>query len=432
MSSKGFSSINYTIYCILVLLLTSCAGGQSSTTRIINNEPQRLVNSVSVPGQVTPPSYIRSLTFYKSGKVGQAPIIQLHSNDKLVLQFDDMSNESNMFTVRITHHDRNWSRSNLGSVDYASSIQDQINDGVLSKSDNPSYTHYRYSFPNEYFKPLVSGNYLLHVYDFKTGDELFSLPFFVTEQKSQVATKILTLYNQTNNYLRHNQLFATYAYPGFVKFPQLDLSVFFIQNQFWGRCKQADIKDISQQGAIKFHNSRDHLFVSTYEFRPLNLDTYNSYEILERNISTIPPKIILRRDIVNLDVTPSQKEYFPFGNPNNNRSAEYNNVQFTLDIPSYIKANNPIYIYGSFNNWTVRDENVMKLNPATGLYTGNAFIKQGRYEYKYVMVQDGRINDLRLDASFASTRQEYFTFVYFRDPQMHYDRLLSYDMKYSE
>ena len=424
--------IKYISFFFVLSVLSGCAGSQNNTSDTVPYSPRRIENSVTVPGQKLPPTNIRSITFYKDGQIGEAPIIRLHSNDRLVLQFDDMSNNAGMFTVRLTHHNKDWSRSGLSSVDYVSSIQDQINDGVLSKADNPSYTHYRYTFPNESFKPLVSGNYLLHVYDFSTGNELFSLPFFVTEQRKQVETKILTLYNQEHNYLRHNQIFATYAYPEFVKFPQLDISIYFAQNQFWGRSKRADIKDISQIGVIKFHNSRDNLFVANYEFRTLNLESRSSYNILESNTSTIPPKIVLRRDIVNLDVNPSQKSFFPFGEPERSRSAEYSNVQFSLDVPSYVKINGPIYIYGSFNNWSIQDENAMKFDATTGLYTGSAFIKQGRYEYKYAVVQNGRIDDLRLDASFASTRQQYYTFVYFRDPEMHYDRLLSYNMKYSQ
>ncbi len=61
------------------------------------------------------------------------------------------------------------------------------------------------------------------------------------------------------------------------------------------------------------------------------------------------------------------------------------------------------------------------------LWKGNALIKQGIYAYKYVIVTDNRIDDLSLDQGFISSRQEYFTFIYFNDPDRHFDRLLKVD-----
>ena len=431
-------SKKYSVFiCFLILIFAGCSTKQGNQLEKQNSSPRIrpyvVRNLATVPNQKLPPDNIRSITFYKLQDPGGAPIIRLKSDDQLELQFDDMSSDANMYTVKITHQNEDWSRSNLNPVDYCSNIDDQISNGVQSKTNNPSYTHYKYVFPNRNFKPLVSGNYLLHVYDFSTGREMFSLPFFVTEQKKQVSTHIETLFNQGSRYLRHNQLFVQYPYPDFVQFPQLDLSVRFVQNQFWGRAKKADVKDISQPGVIKFHNSRDHLFVSTYEFRQLNLDPLNGqgYRILSYRPETIPPEIILRRDVVNLDVNPSQRKSYKFGEPNNSRDAEYANVHFSLEVPSSYQVNGAIYIYGSFNNWSIEDANKMHWDPKDAMYKGSAVIKEGKYDYKYAVLKNGEIDDLRLDASFADTKQQYYTFIYFKDPQMHYDRILAYNLTYS-
>ena len=423
----------------LLLIFTGCSTNQGENLSKKNGpnthaRPYVVRNTVSVPGQKLPPDNIRSITFYKKDHIGGAPVIRLNSDDQLGLQFDDMSSDANSYKVRITHQNQDWTESNLNPVDYSNNYDDQITDGVQSKANNPPYTHYTYFFPNKNYKPTVSGNYLLHVYDFSTGKELFSLPFFVTEQKKQVKTHIETLYNQGTRYLRHNQLFATYAYPQFVQFPQLDLSIVFVQNQFWGRARKADIKDISQPGVIKFHDSRDNLFVSTYEFRQLDLQPLdgNKYRVLSYRPETIPPEIILRRDVVNLDINPPERKSYKFGDPDNSRDAEYANVHFSLEIPSSYNVNGLIYIYGSFNNWSLQNGNIMHYDSQSGMYKGHAFIKEGKYDYKYAVLQNGEVDDLRLDASFAATKQQYFTFVYFRDPQMHYDRILSYNLAYSE
>ncbi|HKJ30640.1 MAG TPA: type IX secretion system plug protein domain-containing protein, partial [Balneolales bacterium] len=83
---------------------------QNSSPRI---RPYVVRNLATVPNQKLPPDNIRSITFYKLQDPGGAPIIRLKSDDQLELQFDDMSSDANMYTVKITHQNEDWSRSNL-------------------------------------------------------------------------------------------------------------------------------------------------------------------------------------------------------------------------------------------------------------------------------------------------------------------------------
>ncbi len=75
----------------------------------------------------------------------------------------------------------------------------------------------------------------------------------------------------------------------------------------------------------------------------------------------------------------------------------------------------------------INDLNKMSYNQEEKLWKGRAFVKQGQYAYKYVLVQNGRINDLALDQGFLSSQQEYLAFIYFKDPAQNYDRILKVD-----
>jgi hypothetical protein len=66
------------------------------------------------------------------------------------------------------------------------------------------------------------------------------------------------------------------------------------------------------------------------------------------------------------------------------------------------------------------------------MYTGEAIVKEGQYAYKYVVLEGRSVNDTVLDASFASTRQEYHAFVYLRDQAFQVDKLVSVSSLVSE
>lgn len=385
-------------------------------------------NIATVPNQVLPPGRIQSVQLERPGDPSAPPVIRLKTNDHLLLSFDEMSDVSHLFTIRITHYNRDWSRSPLLPIDYlASGSQDQINNGRASDVQNPSYTHYSYEFPNSTLAPLVSGNYMLHVYDYENGNELFSLPFFVSEHRNMVTTKIQTLYNEGPGPYQYHQLFTTYRYPDFVKFPQFNLHVIYVQDRFWGRTRTADINDISEPGVLRVHNSRDNLFIANYGFLELNLESFSQpqYGIVEYRPGTIPPTVVLRTDTPNLSPNTGIQPFFKFGQIDNRPDAQYVNVHFSLNASQILNPNDHVYIIGSFDNWSIQSRNRLAYNPTSGLFGGALEIKQGRYNYKYAIVEGNKINDLRLDTNFASTRQEYVVFVYFRDQTRQYDRLLA-------
>ena len=382
---------NYIIYSLFLLLFASCSGSkQTETTKSRAPSPylMQFSNIATVPDQVLPPNDIQSIQLERPGDPSAAPVIRLKTKDRLILSFDEISDESHMFTIKITHHNRDWSRSPLMPIDYlASGSQDQINNGRQSSVQNPGYTHYSYDFPNNTLEPLVSGNYMLHVYDYDTGDELFSLPFFVSENKNMVSTDVQTLYNEGPGTYQSHQLFTSYRYPDFVKFPQFNIHVNYTQDRFWGRTKEADVKDISQPGVLKVHNSRNNLFIANYGFLELNLRSFShpQYSIVKYRPETIPPSVILRTDTPGLSTNTGIKPYFKFGQIDNHPDAQYVNAHFSLNGSKIIDSSARVYIIGSFNNWSIQSGSQLNYDPSSGLFKGSVEVKQGSYNYKYAV-----------------------------------------------
>ena len=380
-----------------------------------------------VKGQVIPPNNIKSVQLYRGTAKQSIPGIVMQSSQQLTLRFDELGSVARMFRVRVHHRNADWSDSRLMTDFFLQGHrEDIITGGQPSEVQKPDYVHYRYQFPNSNFQFRMSGNYLLEVMDYEYSNTLFSVPFFVVENAGHMEFEYEELYGLDHRFPVHHQPFIRYRYPPFVISPVTDLQLFFVQNRFWGRSIKADEEDMSEAGIYRAYLSRQYAYPGVYEFRPLDLRRYDEHgpNVYEVRPATVPPQVWLQRDVVNLDVNPRRRNPAIHGSPRDDRQARYADVRFELELPVREGTGLPIYIYGPFNNWTINENNRMEYMEDSDSYRGRAIIKEGEYDYKYALVEDGSIDDLRLDASFASTAQEYTSFVYFRDPAHQVDRLL--------
>ncbi len=413
----------------IMMWANSCTGDRLQQDDDLNDE-YRLENSPMVNGQVNPPERIRSVQLYKNDQKASIPAINLNSEEYVTLRFDELGSSGRMFRVRVRHRNADWSDSHLIPGFYLGGYrEDLISGGQVSNVQRPAYTHYSYRFPNEEMYLELSGNYLMEVLDYETSRVIFSVPFFVYEDHGRIGLDFEELYGMDARYRVHHQPFARYGYPPFVLSPQMDLELYFVQNRFWGRARQTDISDISESGVYRAYLSRPRAYPGVYEFRPLNLSRYDDPgpEVVDIRSETTPPRVRLYRDVVNLDVNPSRRSPALHGQPRDDLDARYVDVRFELQIPRREATDLPVYIYGPFNNWNISESNRMAYREETDSYTGRAIVKEGAYDYKYALVDNGRVDDLRLDASYATTRQEYSAMVYFWDSGRQAHRLLQFE-----
>jgi hypothetical protein len=106
---------------------------------------------------------------------------------------------------------------------------------------------------------------------------------------------------------------------------------------------------------------------------------------------------------------------------------DYSNVHFSLktDIEYYDKD---IYVYGAFNDWRLEEDNKLTYNSSYEVYETSILLKQGYYDYKYVVV-DNIKNQFLPDAisgSFYQTENNYAIIVYYRGVNSRYDRIVGF------
>ncbi|HNU58726.1 MAG TPA: DUF5103 domain-containing protein, partial [Aquaticitalea sp.] len=104
--------------------------------------------------------------------------------------------------------------------------------------------------------------------------------------------------------------------------------------------------------------------------------------------------------------------------------ADYTFVHFSLQY-NLLKEGQKIYVYGNFNNYALDAENEMHYSPDTNLYECAIKLKQGFYNYKYVVTEaDGSLNDGAISGNFWQTENNYKVLVYYKDLGARYDRLI--------
>ena len=99
-------------------------------------------------------------------------------------------------------------------------------------------------------------------------------------------------------------------------------------------------------------------------------------------------------------------------------------VFFSLDMLPYPDAE--IYLDGDFMQRKFNPTSRMEYNPSTGRYEKLLPLKQGAYNYQYLVVPKGSARGVTapIEGDHYQTVNEYLVYVYYRAPGDRYDRLL--------
>lgn len=414
---------------------SGCGFLQSSETN--PNQPVEPTNLFNIPAQIIAGDSIRSIQFHRAGNPTSAPILNINSNDQLELRFEKLHGEPGQYRVSLSHHNPDWSRSNLPPERFMDGFYNiPLSNVRLSRNSRPRYRQYRFTFPTEQFQITKSGNYLLKVEDDDSGYLVLSLPFFATENEGSLTSSVEQLSVPRRNLRRVHRPVSRYALPDFVDQPHFDLQFYFAQNRFWGRAKKADELDFSAPDHVQFELSQSQAFIGDYEFNLLTLKELSQSDnnVINAYPEEIPPRLILRDDAQGFSASRqiNLSRLGPFGDPDMSLNAGYANVIFRFDPETPPDSLASIHLLGDFNNWSVNSTNRLTYDDDINRWTANAVVKKGNYKYKYVLVDDEEIDDLYFDDQFTSNRQQYYSFVYMHDSDEFYYRLLQVQTFFSD
>jgi hypothetical protein len=133
-------------------------------------------------------SRIKTVMLYREGWNLGYPVIELTQPQKLILEFDLLGDHPDDLYYSFIHCNKEWEPSGLFTNDYLDGFaENQIEKYKRSFNTTTGFFHYELSFPNEYAKLTISGNYIVVVHRPGEADRpLLTRRFMVTESSALI------------------------------------------------------------------------------------------------------------------------------------------------------------------------------------------------------------------------------------------------------
>ncbi|NPA37443.1 MAG: DUF5103 domain-containing protein [Chlorobi bacterium] len=381
-------------------------------------------------------SSIKTVQLHKQGWDMSYPLIQLGGNDKLVLSFDDLGEETKNYNYTIVHYDYNWQPSDLLETEYMTGYsQNPLTDYQFSFNTKFIYTHYQLVFPNNDFQILKSGNYVIKIFeDNNSDDPVLVRPFMVFEPLVSVIPRIK--YSANSSVAKGIQeVDFKILHPHFnIDNAIEEVKVRIMKN---GRL-DAQINDLKplfiRPGELVYDYNRENVFEGGNEYRWLDIRSVRFAPEYVKNIVYHDPyyHFELFPDRPRAKSTYFYKE--DFNGRYHIEVKEYNNPDIEADyvyVHFSLLALNPypegdVYVLGGLSNWLLNKNNRMVYNPQTYRYELTLLLKQGFYNYQYLYLKNGETRGKlkEIEGSFSQTENDYLILVYYKKTGGYYDHLI--------
>jgi len=384
--------------------------------------------------EIQAPDYIKTISFRSKTPESQLPVLNL--GDSVILEFDALNGDEEDYYYRIQHYNYDWTPSVLAKAEYLNGYDEQrIRLYENSINTYQIYSHYTLSIPNRFTKGLTkSGNYMIFIYN-DNNEIVFSRKFMIHEDGASVGVTVRR--SRDVSTIDSKQTVDIVVNPININFnnPKQTVKTLIVQNNNLN----TSINDIKPQYILgnelsyrytketTFEAGNEFLFFENKDLRiAINgiqyVELNDLYEhILFTNISRKDQPYTFNPDINgNFLVTASDID-------NPNIEADYTFVHFSLIYPELPK-NKSLHVYGNFNNYQITEATKMSYYKEQQKYAVPLLLKQGFYNYKYVVVDNdtGKLSENEVCGNFWQTENSYKVLVYYRDLGARYDRLIGF------
>jgi len=360
------------------------------------------------------------------------PSSALVQQQNLLLEFDDFQDQRNNYYVKLIHCNYDWTQSTLADLEFMDVYNEfPLNDYALSGNTHERYIHYRFQVPSVKYP----GNYLLIAYRDDVQNlilskrmMIFDTQIGISKDNQQIGVGTLNWQIQPFNFV------ISYGDIQIIN-PTESVHVNIRQNQRWDYVKinippsfvrddQSQLEYRNIDDSKQFYGGSEFRFV---DFRSINAPGVNTGKMI-RNLK--PYELYVLTDASRGNEMYSQTkdndgnfiiDNLDYGEPSINGNYLYVNFSLKADAP----YDGDVYIVGKFNNYQRSNENKMKYNVATGLYESRQYLKQGYYEYQYV-VESKTLKSFTIEGSHFETQNTYEVAVYNRPFRPNADLLIGY------
>lgn len=412
-------------------------------------------NAARGTGQQKPPEYyadktlryqdftytpeVRSVQCYvatgQPNEVFQPPVVTLGQSQTITLEFDVLNEQSQRYTAKLIHCDANWQASLLTDMQFLNEINEfLITDYRVGTGTKVPYFHYRLRAP----AVKISGNYLLVVQS-SGGVPVVSRRLLVYENQVQVGLKPgIVIGGQERYTLQQLDFSIGYAGVDLVN-PAAEVKVVLRQNFRWDNAKYnlqpTFVRDAERRLDYQYFNF-ENAFPGLSEYRYFDI---RSIQTVGLGVLHVDPRAAPVTTVTLLpEVTRGGLAYNQYQDANGQRvfeSREYGNgatnadyADVTFQLKADQPAPGPVYAFGAFSDWQLKDEFKLAYDEAKQLYTGHALLKQGYYNYDFAVAgaRGTAPNEVYFEGTHYETENQYDLLVYYRPPGTRTDLLIGY------
>ncbi len=378
---------------------------------------------------------IRTVLLHPVGDELGFPALQLGSGAQLELNFDDLTSASGLLNYTFVHCDAQWNPSDLQTSQYIAGYRSQfISDIRFSFNTFVPYSHYRLRFPSPEMNLMLSGNYVLLVYDQSPEEPLLSRRFVVYEDLANFSGRVvrppkvdmMDTHQEVDFALVHSR----YPIPN----PFDDLSVQLLQNGRWDRSIRGLKPRFIRDRALDYNYDGPNDFAGGNEWR--SFDTKNdqalSLQVRRIELDSLFTFYLAEDRTRNigvysyLDDIDGRRVVRKSGSSDPQIEADYVWVDFALR-PQTEWTGGSIFVFGAISDWKLQDDFRLVYDPSSKLYRARVLIKQGYCDYQYaVLGEDGVPDPSPIEGDRWETRNTYQLMAYHREVGLRYDRLIAF------
>lgn len=379
---------------------------------------------------------IKTVILQQEGVDGSAPMIELNSGTRLHLQFDDLDVIQRQYYYSLEHCNADWKPSRvMVSRAIRGLPQDFLQDFQYSFNTRLQYMHYSLVFPSDQMEILLSGNYILKVYEDGDQDNLvLTRRFMVFKREAPVSASVRrTVPVNLMDTHQEVDVSVNIAQLSLINIPATTQLVI-RQNGRWDNAKYLKPMSFNKQTINYNYDDGSNCFVAGNEFRWADIRSLRMQSDRVRNFvrdselvitNLLPDPVRMFDSYRNLEEANGKFFVRNTDGSEPEVDADYTWVNFFLPFEAPIVHGN-LFIFGALSNWGFEDEFKVTYDYTSKGYRARILLKQGIYNYSYILLpKNSSTGDMKyIEGSHFETENDYMILFYSRQYTEVFDELI--------